>query len=83
MDVPTNLALHVIFFSFTADVREMKKATAILLQNMLARIKNLENQVENVIVNSTMEFRHLSKAIKSLNITINNLTRPTGKNYLP
>lgn len=59
----------------------MKKATAILLQNMLARIQNLENQVENVIVNSTMEFRHLSKAIKSLNKTINNLTRPIGKQY--
>lgn len=59
----------------------MKKATAILLQNMLARIQNLENQVENVIVNSTMEFRHLSKAIKSLNKTINNLTRPIGKRY--
>ena len=59
----------------------MKKATAILLQNMLARIQNLENQVENVIVNSTMEFKHLSKAIKSLNKTINNLTRPIGKQY--
>ena len=80
---PLTLHCTLFFFSFTADVREMKKATAILLQNMLARIKNLENQVENVIVNSTMEFRHLSKAIKSLNITINNLTRPTGKNYLP
>lgn len=57
----------------------MKKATAILLQNMLARIKNLENQVENVIVNSTMEFNHLSNAIKSLNKTIVNLTRPVGK----
>lgn len=60
----------------------MKKATAILLQNMLARIKNLENQVENVIVNSTLEFKHLSKAIKSLNKTINNLTRPIGKQQL-
>lgn len=59
----------------------MKKATAVLLQNMLARIQNLENQVENVIVNSTMEFRHLSIAIKSLNNTINNLTRPIGKQY--
>lgn len=59
----------------------MKKATAILLQNMLARIKNLESQVENVIVNSTMEFKHLSKAIKSLNKTINNLTRPVGKEH--
>ena len=68
-------------FSFTGDVREMKKATAILLQNMLVRIQNLENQVENVIVNSTMEFKHLSKAIKSLNKTINNLTRPIGKRY--
>ena len=58
----------------------MKKATAILLQNMLARIKNLENQVENVIVNSTMEFRQLNNAIKSLNKTISNLTRPAG-NY--
>lgn len=71
--------------SDNGDVREMKKATAILLQNMLARIQNLENQVENVIVNSTMEFKHLSKAIKSLNKTINNLTRPIDEElcYIP
>ncbi|KAL9957677.1 hypothetical protein ACROYT_G034601 [Oculina patagonica] len=71
--------------SDNGDVREMKKATAILLQNMLARIKNLENQVENVIVNSTMEFNHLSNAIKSLNKTIVNLTRPVEEElcYIP
>ena len=57
----------------------MKKATAVLLQNMLARIKSLEKQVEDVIVNSTSEFQHLTKAIKSLNRTINNLTRIPGK----
>lgn len=56
----------------------MKKATAILLQNMLARIKNLEKQVEDVILNSTSEFQHLSKQIKSLNRTINNINRTKG-----
>lgn len=48
----------------------MKKATAILLQNMLLRIKNLEKQVEFVIVNSTSEFEHLTQQIKYLNLTI-------------
>ena len=58
----------------------MKKATAILLQNMLARIKNLEKQVEDVILNSTSEFQQLSKQIKSLNKTINNINRTKGVN---
>ncbi|KAJ7340119.1 Alpha-1,6-mannosylglycoprotein 6-beta-N-acetylglucosaminyltransferase A [Desmophyllum pertusum] len=67
------------------DVRELKKATAVLLQNMLARIKNLERQVEDVIVNSTAEFKHLTIAIKSLNRTINNLTKSTDEDlcYIP
>ncbi|RMX46273.1 hypothetical protein pdam_00000668 [Pocillopora damicornis] len=67
------------------EVREMKKATAILLQNMLSRIKNLEKQVENVIINSTSEFQHLTKAIKSLNRTINNITRVSEEEgcYIP
>ena len=56
----------------------MKKATAVLLQNMLARIKNLEKQVEDVIVNSTSEFQHLIKQIKSLNNSINNVNRTKG-----
>ena len=57
----------------------MKKATAILLQNMLARIKNLEKQVENVIVNSTSEFEHLTWQIKQLNFTINKINKTKGK----
>lgn len=61
------------------EVQEMKKATAILLQNMLARIKNLEKQVEDVILNSTSEFQQLSKQIKSLNRTINNINRTKGE----
>ena len=60
----------------------MKKATAVLLQNMLARIKNLEKQVEDVILNSTSEFRHLSKAIMSLNHTINNRNTTKGKHTI-
>lgn len=59
------------------EVREMKKATAVLLQNMLSRITNLEEQVESVIINSTSEFQHLTNAIKSLNRTINNITKVT------
>lgn len=61
------------------EVQEMKKATAVLLQNMLARIKNLEKQVEDVILNSTSEFQQLSKQIKSLNRTINNINRTKGE----
>lgn len=61
------------------EVQEMKKATAVLLQNMLARIKNLEKQVEDVILNSTSEFQQLSKQIRSLNRTINNINRTKGE----
>ena len=57
----------------------MKKATAVLLQNMLARIKNLEKQVQDVIVNSTSALKDLSKAIKSLNNSINHINRTRGK----
>ncbi|PFX20412.1 Alpha-1,6-mannosylglycoprotein 6-beta-N-acetylglucosaminyltransferase A [Stylophora pistillata] len=42
---------------------------------MLSRITNLEEQVESVIINSTSEFQHLTNAIKSLNRTINNITK--------
>ncbi|XP_073230244.1 alpha-1,6-mannosylglycoprotein 6-beta-N-acetylglucosaminyltransferase A-like [Porites lutea] len=57
------------------EVHEMKKATAILLQNMLLRIKNLEKQVEFVIVNSTSEFEHLTRQIKYLNLTIRTVNK--------
>lgn len=57
------------------EVHEMKKATAILLQNMLLRIKNLEKQVEFVIVNSTSEFEHLTQQIKYLNLTIRTVNK--------
>ena len=59
----------------------MKKATAILLQNMLSRIRTLEKQVEFVILNSTSEFALLTDAIKSLNFTIvvKNTNRTKGK----
>lgn len=67
--------LHAVSDFDNVDVQEMKKATAVLLQNMLARIKNLEKQVEDVIVNSTSEFQHLIKQIKSLNNSINNVNR--------
>ena len=57
----------------------MKKATAVLLQNMLVRIKNLEKQVEFVIVNSTSEFEFLTQQIKYLNRTIRNVNKSKGK----
>ncbi|KAM7436482.1 hypothetical protein ABFA07_013746 [Porites harrisoni] len=57
------------------EVHEMKKATAILLQNMLLRIKNLEKQVEFVIVNSTSEFEHLTQQIMYLNLTIRTVNK--------
>jgi len=60
----------------------MKKATAILLQNMLLRIKNLEKQVEFVIVNSTSEFEHLTQQIKYLNLTIRTVNKSKGKHLI-
>ena len=48
----------------------MKKATAILLQNMLDRIQHLEKQVEVVITNSTAEFATLSRQIRYLNTSM-------------
>ena len=60
----------------------MKKATAILLQNMLLRIKNLEKQVEFVIVNSTSEFEHLTQQIKYLNLTIRFVNKSKGKHLI-
>jgi hypothetical protein len=56
----------------------MKKATAVLLQNMMDRIHILETQVEGVIVNSTLEFENLASQIKSLNSTLYNNNRTAG-----
>jgi len=49
---------------------EMKKATSLLLQNMLYRIKNLEDDLHYVIINSTMQFARMSEQIAFLNTSI-------------
>lgn len=44
--------------------------TALLLQNMLLRIEQLESQLHNVIINSTTKFAQMVTDIKALNHTI-------------
>ncbi|XP_065051620.1 alpha-1,6-mannosylglycoprotein 6-beta-N-acetylglucosaminyltransferase A-like [Rhopilema esculentum] len=49
---------------------EMKKATSLLLQNMLDRIKNLEDDLHYVIINSTTQFAKMTQQIAILNSSI-------------
>lgn len=49
---------------------EMKKATSLLLQHMLDRIKNLEDELHTVIINSTNQFAKMSEQIAQLNTSI-------------
>ena len=57
---------------------EMKKATSLLLQHMLDRIKNLEDELHYVIVNSTNQFAKMSEQIAYLNTTIGSRFNESG-----
>lgn len=60
-----------------AEARELKKATAVLLQNMLERILHLEKQVEKVIMNSTAKFNRLHRQIEALNSSMTHASNST------
>lgn len=63
-------SLNTIDGQQSAEVADLKRATAVLLQSMLDRIQHLEKQVEVVIMNSTAEFATLSKQIRYLNTSM-------------
>lgn len=63
-------SLNTIDGQQSAEVADLKRATAVLLQNMLDRIQHLEQQVEVVITNSTTEFATLSRQIRYLNTSM-------------
>lgn len=56
----------------------MKKATSLLLQHMLDRIKNLEDELHTVIINSTNQFAKMSEQIAQLNTSIGSRFNESG-----